>query len=256
MYYHSPASISATVMKKKGVVNYKGNPSKKIQKIAKAAYFGGRFEHRAMGLFKAPVYHYDINSAYPAALEHLPCLACGSWRRTKSPDLDHPAALMSVSWKPRGRYAKPVDRAPWGPFPVRIGTGSLRYPLMSENPRWIWSFEAKAASKITNLKIHSSIEYKEGCNDQPFEWIPEMYEQRREWIRQGDDAEYVLKLILNSTYGKLAQRPRGRQIPMFYSPLWAGMVTAKCRAQILDAIAEDPEAILQIATDGMTTIRL
>ena len=255
--WYSPASVSVTVMRKKGVKEHLGKQSEKVQKIAQAAYYGGRFETRVIGQLQAPLFQYDINSAYPAALEHLPCLDCGSWHYNGSMDLDDPLSLVEVTWKTRNSYRRPQDRQPWGPLPIRLSNGSLRYPLVCEQPRWYWAFEVRAALPLARFKIHHACRYQPGCSDRPFAWVRELYDQRQELKRQGDPAEYVLKLILNSTYGKLAQRPRrgSDRMPLFHSPVWAGMVTAHTRAQILGAIAQDPGAVLQIATDGLTSRR-
>jgi hypothetical protein len=50
------------------------------------AYYGGRFEISRVGLIKAStsepglkIYNYDLNSAYPAGMLHLPCPICTTW---------------------------------------------------------------------------------------------------------------------------------------------------------------------------------
>ena len=46
---------------------------------ASAAYFGGRAEVSRIGYVPGPIYQYDINSAYPAAILDLPCPMHTSW---------------------------------------------------------------------------------------------------------------------------------------------------------------------------------
>jgi len=256
--WYSPGSISASAMRAKGVLVHKKDPPTQVDRPAKRAYFGGRFETRVTGKLSGSIYHYDIRSAYPAALVDLPCLACGSWERLEpgEVDLNHPYTLVKVAWRAPTPYKSQLNRPPWGPFTVRLGAGSLRYPVCHSGG-WYWSPEVKAASPLTRLKIFGGWRFNPGCEHQPFDWIPELYEMRAELKRRDDPAEYTYKLILNSCYGKLAQRQRQtqRRIPAFRSIVWAGIVTSKTRGLLLDAIAMDPKAVMQLATDGLTSTR-
>jgi hypothetical protein len=84
------------------------------------------------------------------------------------------------------------------------------------------------------------------CNCRPFDWVRDLYEQRR---RLGSNTRgYVLKLVLNSLYGKLAQRTgRGP----YYDAAAAGLITAITRARLIEAIGQDPEAVAMLATDAV-----
>ncbi len=199
-----------------------------------------------------------IRSAYPAALVDLPCLKCGKWTRldAKDVDLTHPYTLVEVAWRAPTPYKAFLKRPAWGPFPVRLGAGSLRYPVCHPGG-WYWSPEVYAACKLTRLKILKGWRFDPGCNHQPFDWIPDLYDLRAELKRRGDPAEYTYKLILNSCYGKLAQRKRRGQknTPAFRSIVWAGLVTSKTRAMLLNVIAKNPKAVMQLATDGLTSTR-
>src|SRR4029077_1346443 len=57
---------------------------KRLQAMAAAAYYGGRFEVTQIGKVAGPVYEYDINSAYPAAMLKLPCPLHTTWRPFKA----------------------------------------------------------------------------------------------------------------------------------------------------------------------------
>lgn len=253
--WYSPGSVSAEVMREKKIEDHFPDLLlPEISTAAKAAYFGGRFETRIIGSVAGPLYHYDINSAYPYALTQLRCLKCGLWEHVKYVDPQEPGNLLLITWGARP-FRDPHKRRPWGPFPVRLGSGSLRYPLINETPSWYWSDEVYAARHFTNIKIHSAYRFTPGCEDRPFDFIRDLYDLRRELKRQGDAAEYTYKLVINSCYGKLAQRPRRGKIPRFYQPLYAGRVTALCRAQMLEAMGQDPDAILQTATDGLTSFK-
>ena len=59
---------------------------------------------------------------------------------------------------------------------------------------------------------------------------------------------YVLKLAGNSVYGKLAQ---SIGYAPWANPVWAGLITAGCRAQLIDAYSQAPDECYMLATDGI-----
>jgi len=65
------------------------------------------------------------------------------------------------------------------------------------------------------------------CNCRPFEWVKDLYEERR---RIGSNTRgYPLKLGLNSLYGKMAQRcGRGP----YHDAVAARLITASTRARV------------------------
>jgi hypothetical protein len=77
----------------------------------------------------------------------------------------------------------------------------------------------------------------------------------------GDFGQIIIKLGLNSLYGKCAQSIGGKVIgkladgteiharPTYQSFVWAGMITSGTRASILDAIRQGD--VVSIATDGV-----
>jgi hypothetical protein len=58
--------------------------------------------------------------------------------------------------------------------------------------------------------------------------------------------------VLPAVYGKFIQRQGSKR---WFSLLWASLVTAEVRARLLDAAAEDPLAIVMIATDALWSRR-
>lgn len=255
--WYSPGSIAAAAMREHHIKDYFGDIPDVVSDLSKAAYFGGRFENGLMGYIPGPVYDYDIRSAYPYAMTKLPCLACGTWtyhEHYKPQEGDW--ALCKVRWgKPR-RWAKHPEEIPtWGPFPVRWNEHDiLRYPATGEG--WYWAHETLAANLLTPIEWGEAWVYETDCNHKPFAYLGDIYEQRKELKRSGDAAQYVLKLIINSSYGKLAQRVGSRHTtPALQNFVWAGMITSYCRMQILQALSQDPEAVIQIATDGIISRR-
>ena len=78
--------------------------------------------------------------------------------------------------------------------------------------------------------------------------MPELFEHRLRVGKETGEGR-VIKLALNSLYGKLAQRLHGK----YSSRIWAGMITAGTRAQVLDLISkhEKQSSVIMVATDGV-----
>lgn len=90
-------------------------------------------------------------------------------------------------------------------------------------------------------------EYVRTCDCQPFAFIPDVYAYR---VRVGKSTiGYVLKLALNSLYGKLCQSVGAAP---YANPIWASLITALTRARLIDdytAMGEDD--CVMLATDGV-----
>jgi hypothetical protein len=78
---------------------------------------------------------------------------------------------------------------------------------------------------------------------------------RLKFEAESDPAAQVVKLALNSLYGKTAQRQVDRfRTPPFRNYLWAGYITAQTRAQLSDVIREVGErSVFATMTDGTLT---
>jgi len=252
-----PGAVASVAMKRAKVKDFMPDISDKrhqhARELAELAYFGGRIETAAVGLVNRKVYAYDIRSAYPAATVALPCL-----RHAKPAALTareflllaapaNPPALVRIRWElPAG--------STWGPFPVRTKT-TLRYPTRGEG--WFWWREAAAGKWLVenaggSAEIRAAVAYDVRCDCQPFAWLEDLYNERAARKAAGDPSEYALKLILNSVYGKLAQRVGARP---FYCPEWAGMITSATRARLLEVLAAHGDAVLIAATDGVFSTR-
>jgi hypothetical protein len=71
-----------------------------------------------------------------------------------------------------------------------------------------------------------------------------------------DIMEKVLKLILNSVYGKLAQFVgSSNKVPNCANPYYAAAITAYCRRRLIELAMVDPSAIIFFATDGILSTR-
>lgn len=244
--WHGPGSTASVALKQMGIADKRGVQPPEVQRAADCAFFGGRFEHAAIGSFEGPIYGYDLISAYPAACVELPCLEHGVWRRMNR--LPHVASRARALV--RFRLGPTTQEACWGPLPIRLADGTIVFPR-SGATGWCWDREFRAASALApNVEPLEAWVLTSRCKCTPFARVREWFEERK---RIGKDGRgIVLKLAINSIYGKLAQSVGD---PPFASRVWAGMITSDTRARLLEAIACDPSAVLCTATDGLYSLR-
>lgn len=232
-----------------------------VQAAARSAYAGGRSELIRYGHAPdTPIYHYDINSAYPTAMQHLPSLAAGRWRQTgraKRPSVSAGAlTLYRVRWS--------FARADCYPFFWRAHDTSIFFPQSGQG--WYWSPEVEAASEAMErgalkgrLDILEGWTFEPSTDDKPFGFIPPLYQQRQEWKAQKIGAEKVLKLAINSLYGKTAQHVGGMhgQPPRYHQLEYAGWITSLTRAQLFRAITPllPSGGAIMLSTDAVYSTR-
>lgn len=215
------------------------------------AFFGGRFENSVIGALHEPLQGWDISSAYVYQLAFLPCLEHGSWTHTtKRKDLEkaqsQAGALIRYTLGPKPKFGFES----WGPFPFRTRDGSICFPIESGGG-WVWLDEYLAGERIfPNVQFQEAWVYSCNCDCKPFGQIPEYYNLRLRIGKEGPGI--VIKLGMNSCYGKLAQSVGNA---VFNSWIWAGMITSGCRAQILHMMGmhKDMSNLLMVATDGILT---
>lgn len=217
---------------------------------AGAAYYGGRFEISRIGCVPGPVYEYDLNSAYPAAMSgsigpSLPCLEHGSWhflepeqirKAWRDPSSLFVATVRYDHARAGGRLCGLPHRAKHGGLSWRVaGTGIY------------WSVELRSAARLgAALTFGQGWLYERQCECKPFDWVPPLYAARKA-LGKGTQG-IPLKLGLNSLYGKLAQRIG---IPRYGNMIWAGLITATTRVALNDAIALSDGSVVMLATDGV-----
>lgn len=239
--WYGVGALASGMLKKYGAKAYMQPPPLEMQTPILSAYFGGRFEIAGTGHFGA-VWTYDIKSAYPSVARSLPCLAHSSFRYSKRYDANA-RALWHCKWD--------VDKSNrWGPFPWRTAKRQILYPLNGEG--WYWSREVTAAKALygNQIRIVEGYILETSCEHRPFFFIDDVYKVRRQYEAAGDFAHKALKLSLNALYGKTAQGIGGKKVPPYQSYIWSGMITAGCRAQILDAMRKCRN-IISVATDGI-----
>lgn len=219
-----------------------------VENYVLRAYFGGRVELLTQGHLPRCQTR-DVRSAYPHAATSLPSLAGAELvsRETYDPGAEH--AIWHVAWSDQahGQLA---------PFPVRTPGRSIVYPASGEG--------AYHACEISSaLRLGYQLDVGPGVElvgprvaERPFAFVPGVFRERARLKAAGDEAQKALKLGLNSVYGKLAQG-YGRTLangatmpPPYQSYMWAGEITARTRARVLEA-AHGARTPMMISTDGV-----
>lgn len=246
--WHGPGAVATALLVTNKIKQHKSvNDDPEVIAASQYAYYGGRFEQFHTGYYNGDIYGYDIRSAYPYALTHVPSL-CGEWSKRRHPTGNTHYVLYHI------RYARQqFDVTKPNPIPLRGKRHEVYYPPI--NDTWIWGPEYEAASKwFDNIRYDWVLEYND-TGERPFEFIHDMYRQRAQWKRDGNPAQLAAKLGMNSIYGKLAQRvgwdEDKRTAPPWHQLDWAGFVTSYCRAMMLDVMMQAPEHIIAIETDGI-----
>jgi DNA polymerase type B, organellar and viral len=238
-------AIASALLSKEGVESHHQNEDayrEPVRESVASAYFGGRVELFQQGIYPH-VWDYDISSAYPSEALKLPSLADCDWTYERTFDPHAEFAIWHCRWSiPESERIMP--------FPFRR-SGQIYYPRNGEG--WYHSNEVHAAMQLVDgIEVLEGWKLEPQSTVYPFAFVPEVYTHRAELKRKGDAAEKVLKLGLNSLYGKLAQGVgyQGRT-PKFQSFYWAGRITAGTRARVLELAARNKDALVMVATDGV-----
>lgn len=252
-----------------------------VNRIGLDSFFGGRFELFQLGVHDGPAYEYDINSAYPAAMCHLPQLSDGVWRHYSRAELtNHRKAGRDIpgSGATFGFYRvwyrfeddltalalfQATGRLPPHPFAHRGKDMSVSFP--QEYLGWSPYWSAMAVWKnIPQAEFLEAWVWEPSNDFKPFASgecvnVPEMFAQRNHFGKTGrPDLKYVLKITLNSGYGKLAQTVGtkwGDNLPPYHQMEWASHITDYCRARMwgLASRAYAQESLVSIETDALFT---
>lgn len=244
-------SIAGALLNKYRVKDHINTLPPEIDYASHVAYSGGRVELWKMGHANQHMYGYDLNSAYPFIIQSLPSLQAAKWRHAGKSKYRRDVPSFTVY---RLRFDARHRRERGYPFFQRMGDGTILYPNCVEG--WYWKPEVDAAMDAGYeecITILESWTLEPGIDTMPFEFVPEVYAFRKLLKELGHDgAQLVLKLGMNSLYGKLAQSVGAA--PYRCLP-WAGWITSSTRAAMFSAASQDPDAAVFIATDGILTTR-
>jgi len=240
-----------------------------VEKAARRAYHGGRIECLLCGYFPR-AYHYDIHSAYPSAIANL-VKPDGEWIFEKATK-ENPIAEI----RPDAVYAFidcqftiPRESSYVGPIPIRRSNGSIFYPV-GRLRKTITLTEYKfLVRRGYAIRIFSAWVHIWPRWEYPFREIADIYKRRK----QDPKADYALKTVMNTVYGKMAQILESRvrtkivdgRSEVFDSRVWrkkeawknhtsfvyAAEITARIRIKLLEDI--DPKVVISYSTDGVFT---
>lgn len=245
--WQGPGNLVSAVFKReklpanKDIELFDTNPE--LINMANSAYYGGRFEVSTFGDIPGPIYQYDINSAYAYTYRDLPCLIHGRWKRVRKGSLGTPGAIRVIDVG----FEHDVSFS-WGTLPIRTKKGTLIFPRIGRGR--YWSKEIDVAIRYgAKLRSFGGWEYTPTCECTMFDFVYDMYNMRR---TLGKDVQgYPLKIVLASTYGKLAQSVG---CAPYSNPIWAGLIVSTVRSQLIDAALSRGNGgsdVLMLATDGL-----
>jgi hypothetical protein len=224
------------------------------------AFAAGRFQQWLAGLYEGPVFNYDVNSAYPYAMQFLPNLATGVWKRVPRRDLDrstiHRERFCLYHIKFNGSSGGMADHGYSHnnrPRPLfRRNEDGIYWPKEVEN--WYWSPEAELVKNDPDAEFVEAWEYVDD-GTRPFAFIAQTYKIRQAYKKAGNSIQEALKLSMNSVFGQFAgwqsMRPPGP--PQYHQLEWAGFLTSMCRAMVhkVATYAWSKGGLVTIDTDGV-----
>jgi len=269
--WHGPGAIADYIMRDNHISKHMNRDlSHDIIEASQYAFAGGRFEQFYCGRYVGRIFQYDIRSAYPYAITHLPSLANAKWTfRSASSFTDNRGilplkdfALYHVQFRDIGLdtfHENPNQTHRPEPFFWRDKRDTIEFPGLVTN--WVWGVELKAVMKHEHYR--KSIMIIEGweledSGERPFKnFIETTYALRAKWKSPevNNRAQIVLKLAMNSIYGKTAQikgwDEKKKLPPKWHQLEWAGFITAYCRSMIFGAAMQFPDKVIAIETDGI-----
>jgi len=235
------------------------------EKFARAAYHGGRIECLMTGFFKF-AYYYDIHSAYPSIIANL-IKPDGEWYYEENPKEIRPDCIYAfIDCKihiPKSEHV--------GAIPVRRRSGAILYPVGKFRKTITLTEYKYLVGRGFTVRICRAWFHIWASGERPFSDISEIYTRRK----NDPKADYALKIVMNSVYGKMAQilesRVRTNKVDMhaeiFDDRIWrkqqrwkdhtsfvyAAEITAQIRIKLLQDIPA--EHVISYSTDGVFTTR-
>lgn len=258
--WDGPGAIAVALFQAHDIKDHLSRTAQTESVPVRSAYYGGRFEVCKTGYRNKTVYEYDVNSAYPWALQDVPSMAGGTWRR--EPGFVDPGTDF-VLYRVHFRGLSENMTRPF-PLPHRLENGNVVYPRFTTG--WYWGPEVFTAQKYVkryggSLIVEETLIFTPATKVKPFAFIEPLFEKRRALKAAGDGAHVGIKLGLNSMYGKLAQQvgwaetEKGLRLPPYHQLEWAGYVTSRCRAAVFGAVLQDLDSVVAFETDAMFTTR-
>jgi len=218
-----------------------------IQEIARNSFYGGRFELIKRG-YIGECYLYDLNSAYPYSLTTLPDITDGRWFEAKR---IHRKATLGFFFI----EANVSDKVKIAPFPFVKKNKTICYP--SGRFRTFVTLD-----ELLMVKGDSNIQYtiieswqfipNKNCSYPFKDFIKQQYYKRLELKQENNPLEKAIKIVLNSIYGKMAQRTNN-VIGNLFNPVIASYITGFTRRQLYDFTKKNKldDHVVAYATDSV-----
>jgi len=218
-----------------------------VQDIAWRSYYGGRFEILKRG-FIGEGHLYDINSAYPYALSIIPDLSKGKWIKRKTIHPNSALGFFKIQCDiPDCKYVPP--------FPFR-NNGKIIFPT-GKFQTYVTQAELQACKSSTLYRILEGYQFIPSSNIYPYRnFISNLYKKRIELKNQNNPLQLPLKVILNSIYGKTAQRV-GNKIGNLFCPVIASTITGITRAMLYEFVSRHKieQNVVSFATDSVISTK-
>lgn len=186
----------------------------KADEFCLPAYFGGRVEVFKTGVFKKPLYYYDITSSYPWSMTHeLPAYFIDFFPTDKHShkhllrNLEYCGISEATIYIPKGTFHIPT-------LPVRHD-GKIIFPDGTFRGRWtnneLLSLYLKGRRKGVKIILHGQARFKSKPFLKPF---VDMFYKLRKAAKEAKDefSSYAYKILLNSLYGKLVENIERKSI--------------------------------------------
>ena len=218
-----------------------------VNDIAWKSYYGGRFEILKRG-FIGNAHLYDINSAYPYAFANIPDIIKGTWKKLKKLHDDALLGFFKIQCDiPDCEYIPP--------FPFKKNN-KLIFPS-GKFITYCTLAELRACNNPKYYKILDSYQYFDDNPVYPYkEFVESVYDKRMKFKMTDNPLQLPLKVILNSIYGKTAQRV-GNRIGNLFSPVIASTITGVSRSMLYDFVSRHDldRYVVSFATDSIITTK-
>ena len=232
--------------------DYFSNPDlNRLLQYAHTSFHGGWFETKGAGL-KENIKAYDLASAYPYVMYHLPDTSRGAWVEG---DIESEWWEWIAKRKPYTpgfaeatiRFEEGLD---WHPLVQKASTGTLVSPRFITG--WFTADELEEARKWphTHFIIGRWFYHHDDEPQYPFrDFIERFYKIKME---AADDpvAYRVAKVALNSIYGKTVQAVEN-VIGKLWNPFYSSTITGGTRARLAELNRINGCQAVSFATDGV-----
>lgn len=228
---------------------------KEILQLSLSSYAGGWFETTGQGI-QEDVVAYDLASAYPYVMYHLPDCSEGDWVL----GTDEDDFIERLENSPRYSmiyaqvYAEFKEGLSWYPLCKKSPTGTLTAPRIIEG--WFTGEEILEARKWPHdiFVIGEWAIFEPSTATKPFKGFIDKFYAMKMNAEKGSVEYDVAKVMINSIYGKTIQAVKKKgvhQAGKLWNPTYASIITGGTRARLCEFNRLNGFRCLSFATDGV-----